>query len=125
MDLLPRYEPHCVRIPTLCWSVKCATWKRLNRHYELPKRATLPSPLCIFRTLDLPITITTPDEPKMKGRARGRVEFRNVWFAYKGEDWVLKDVSFVAEPGETIALGGHTGSGKTTITNLRSEEHTA
>jgi ATP-binding cassette subfamily B protein len=72
----------------------------------------------IFRTLDLPITITTPDNPKLKGRARGRVEFRNVWFAYKGEDWVLKDVSFVAEPGETVALVGHTGSGKTTITNL-------
>ena len=72
----------------------------------------------IFRTLDIPIAITTPENPKMKGRARGRVEFRNVWFAYKGEDWVLKDVSFVAEPGETVALVGHTGSGKTTITNL-------
>ncbi|MFL6335502.1 MAG: ABC transporter ATP-binding protein [Pyrinomonadaceae bacterium] len=72
----------------------------------------------IFRTLDLPIAITTPESPGMKGRARGRVEFRHVWFAYKGEDWVLKDVSFVAEPGETVALVGHTGSGKTTITNL-------
>lgn len=72
----------------------------------------------IFRTLDLPVAVTTPNEPKRNGRARGRVEFRNVWFAYKDEDWVLKDVSFVAEPGETIALVGHTGSGKTTITNL-------
>src|SRR5215208_4425632 len=72
----------------------------------------------IFRTLDLPVAITTPAEPKMKARARGRVEFRNVWFAYKGEDWVLKDVSFEAEPGQTVALVGHTGSGKTTITNL-------
>src|SRR5215203_5068187 len=72
----------------------------------------------IFRTLDLPVAIATPDEPQRKGRARGRVEFRNVWFAYKDEDWVLKDVSFVAEPGEAIALVGHTGSGKTTITNL-------
>ncbi|MCA1621292.1 MAG: ABC transporter ATP-binding protein/permease [Acidobacteria bacterium] len=72
----------------------------------------------IFRTLDQPITVLTPDNPKKSGRARGRVEFRDVWFAYKGEDWVLKGVSFVAEPGETIALVGHTGSGKTTITNL-------
>ncbi|MET0649266.1 MAG: ABC transporter ATP-binding protein [Pyrinomonadaceae bacterium] len=72
----------------------------------------------IFRTLDLPLAVTTPAEPKMTGRARGRVEFRNVWFAYKDEDWVLKDVSFVAEPGQTVALVGHTGSGKTTITNL-------
>jgi ATP-binding cassette subfamily B protein len=72
----------------------------------------------IFRTLDLPVAVTTPAEPKRAGRARGRVEFRNVWFAYKDEDWVLKDVSFVAEPGQTVALVGHTGSGKTTITNL-------
>ncbi|HWS89407.1 MAG TPA: ABC transporter ATP-binding protein [Pyrinomonadaceae bacterium] len=72
----------------------------------------------IFRTLDLPVAVTTPERPQRSGRARGRVEFRNVWFAYKGEDWVLKDVSFVAEPGQTVALVGHTGSGKTTITNL-------
>jgi ATP-binding cassette subfamily B protein len=72
----------------------------------------------IFRTLDQPITVLTPENPKKTGRARGRVEFRDVWFAYKGEDWVLKGVSFTAEPGETIALVGHTGSGKTTITNL-------
>jgi ATP-binding cassette subfamily B protein len=72
----------------------------------------------IFRTLDQPVLITTPESPKKRGRARGRVEFRNVWFAYKNEDWVLKDVSFEVEPGETVALVGHTGSGKTTITNL-------
>jgi len=72
----------------------------------------------IFRTLDLPIEIVSPAEPKKRGRARGEVEFRNVWFAYKGEDWVLKNVSFKVEPGSTVALVGHTGSGKTTITNL-------
>jgi ATP-binding cassette subfamily B multidrug efflux pump len=72
----------------------------------------------IFRTLDQPVLITTPENPKKTGRARGRIEFRNVWFAYKNEDWVLKDVSFAVEPGETVALVGHTGSGKTTITNL-------
>jgi ATP-binding cassette subfamily B multidrug efflux pump len=72
----------------------------------------------IFRTLDQPVAVTTPERPKKSGRARGRVEFRNVWFAYKEEDWVLKDVSFEVEPGETVALVGHTGSGKTTITNL-------
>ena len=41
-----------------------------------------------------------------------------MWFAYNDEDWVLKDVSFTVEPGQSIALVGHTGSGKTTITNL-------
>ena len=72
----------------------------------------------IFKTLDLPVAVTTPAEPKRAGRARGRVEFRGVWFAYKEEDWVLRDVSFAVEPGQSIALVGHTGSGKTTITNL-------
>lgn len=72
----------------------------------------------IFRTLDLPIAIVTPEKPVKAERARGRIEFQNVWFAYKEEDWVLKDVSFTVEPGQSIALVGHTGSGKTTITNL-------
>lgn len=49
---------------------------------------------------------------------KGKLEFKNVWFAYEGENWILKDISFVIEPGETIALVGKTGSGKTTITNL-------
>ena len=64
------------------------------------------------------IEITSPAEPKKMGKARGLIEFQNVWFAYKGEDWVLKDVSFKVELGESVALVGHTGSGKTTITNL-------
>ena len=72
----------------------------------------------IFKTLDLPVTITSPAEPKRRGRAHGHIEFRNVWFAYNEGEWVLKDVSFVVEPGQTVALVGHTGSGKTTITNL-------
>ncbi|MEO7538863.1 MAG: ABC transporter ATP-binding protein, partial [Pyrinomonadaceae bacterium] len=72
----------------------------------------------IFILLDRPVEITTPDEPKKIGKATGRIEFQNVWFAYKEEDWVLRDISFTVEPGESIAFVGHTGSGKTTITNL-------
>ena len=72
----------------------------------------------IFKTLDLPIAITSPQQPAKSGRARGVIEFENVWFAYKGEDWVLKDVSFKVNPGQSVALVGHTGSGKSTITNL-------
>ena len=72
----------------------------------------------LFKTLDLPVAITTPEKPLKAERARGRIEFQNVWFAYNDEDWVLKDVSFIVEPGQSIALVGHTGSGKTTITNL-------
>jgi ATP-binding cassette subfamily B multidrug efflux pump len=72
----------------------------------------------IFKALDLPIAITTPAEPLKRGRAEGRIEFENVWFAYKDDEWVLKDVSFTVSPGQSVALVGHTGSGKTTITNL-------
>ncbi len=72
----------------------------------------------IFKTLDLPIAITSPATPAKSGRVAGHIEFENVWFAYKDEDWILKDVSFKVEPGQSIALVGHTGSGKSTITNL-------
>jgi ATP-binding cassette subfamily B multidrug efflux pump len=72
----------------------------------------------IFKALDLPILITSPAAPLKTGRAEGRIEFENVWFAYNDEEWVLKDVSFSVAPGQSVALVGHTGSGKTTITNL-------
>lgn len=72
----------------------------------------------IFVLLDLDIDIQSPETPKKTGRADGNIEFRNVWFAYKDEDWVMKDVSFKINAGESVALVGHTGSGKTTVTNL-------
>src|SRR5262249_13896545 len=68
--------------------------------------------------LDEPVTIESPAAAVNLTKARGAIEFRNVWFAYKDEDWVLRDVSFVAQPGERVAFVGHTGAGKTTITNL-------
>ncbi len=72
----------------------------------------------IFKLLDTPDKIASPAQPAAVSRARGHIEFRNVWFAYKNEEWVLKDVSFTVEPGESVAFVGATGSGKTTITNL-------
>ncbi|MGQ0540733.1 MAG: ABC transporter ATP-binding protein [Blastocatellia bacterium] len=72
----------------------------------------------IFVLLDLDVEIESPKEPKKTGKAKGEIEFRNVWFAYKGKDWVMKDVSFKVNLGESVALVGHTGSGKTTVTNL-------
>ncbi len=62
-------------------------------------------------------------KPEQKDGSRntpvpGKLEFNNVWFSYNGKDWVLRDVSFTIEPGETVALVGLTGSGKTTIVNL-------
>jgi ATP-binding cassette subfamily B protein len=95
----------------------------------------------IFKLLDTPAEIVTPPTPQTPA-GPGRIEFDHVWFAYrtmaqaveeaarKGEklkrttgaqdelDWVLRDVSFSIEPGETVAFVGHTGAGKTTIISL-------
>ncbi|MCK7516659.1 MAG: ATP-binding cassette domain-containing protein [Ignavibacteriales bacterium] len=46
------------------------------------------------------------------------IEFKNVWFAYNDEDYVLKDISFKINPGETVAIVGHTGAGKSSIINI-------
>jgi ATP-binding cassette, subfamily B, multidrug efflux pump len=78
----------------------------------------------IFKLLDEPVTIVSPPEPRHIEQPRGEIEFRNVWFAYHGgaapkdEEWVLRDVSFRVEPGQTLAIVGHTGAGKTTIIQL-------
>ena len=72
----------------------------------------------IFKLLDEPVSITSSLQPRSLPTEAGRVEFRNVWFAYNDEDWVLRDVSFVIDPGGMTAIVGHTGAGKTTLTNL-------
>ena len=59
-----------------------------------------------------------PAAPQPLPRALAAIEFDHVWFAYKDEDWVLRDVSFTIEPGETMAVVGHTGAGKTTLISL-------
>jgi ATP-binding cassette subfamily B protein len=72
----------------------------------------------IFKLLDTPVEITSPADGVQPRQVKGHIEFRRVWFAYQDEEWVLRDVSFEAQPGERIAIVGHTGAGKTTITNL-------
>ena len=78
----------------------------------------------IFKLLDEPVTISSPESALKLDHPRGEIEFRNVWFAYRGgqnpsdEDWVLRDVSFRVAPGQTLAIVGHTGAGKTTIIQL-------
>jgi ATP-binding cassette, subfamily B, multidrug efflux pump len=74
----------------------------------------------IFKLLDEDDVVTTSPDAVTLPRAEGRIEFEGVWFAYKDEDWVLKDVSFTVEPGQSLALVGATGAGKTTIINLLS-----
>jgi ATP-binding cassette, subfamily B, multidrug efflux pump len=74
----------------------------------------------VFGLLDEPVTVREPARPAMLPRpVRGEVRFEGVWFRYSPDGpWVLKDISFTASPGRTLALVGHTGSGKTTIVNL-------
>jgi len=72
----------------------------------------------VFQLLDTPPTIVSPANAQRPADTQGRVEFDHVWFAYKNEDWVLRDVSFVIEPGEKIAIVGATGAGKTSIIKL-------
>ena len=78
----------------------------------------------IFKLLDEPVTIVSPERVHSLPAPRGEIEFRNVWFAYHGgatpkeDEWVLRDVSFRVEPGQTLAIVGHTGAGKTTIIQL-------
>src|SRR4029077_16099645 len=78
----------------------------------------------IFKLLDEPITITSDPNAIPLKNPLGEIEFRNVWFSYRNtpnptdEEWVLRDVSFRVPPGETFAIVGHTGAGKTTLISL-------
>jgi ATP-binding cassette subfamily B multidrug efflux pump len=72
----------------------------------------------VFKVLDTQPGIQSPALPTPFPATPCAIEFDGVWFAYKDEDWVLCDVSFRIEPGETIAVVGHTGAGKTTLTSL-------
>lgn len=72
----------------------------------------------IFKVLDEPVDVEDPPDPIRVERVRGEIEFRDVWFAYEPDDWVLRGVSFRIAPGESVALVGHTGAGKSSIINL-------
>jgi len=72
----------------------------------------------IFTILDEDPLVKNPEQPVEIGKVKGRIEFENVWFAYQGEDWILKDVSFTIEPGQRVAFVGATGAGKSSILNL-------
>ncbi|HEX7024363.1 MAG TPA: ABC transporter ATP-binding protein [Gemmatimonadales bacterium] len=74
----------------------------------------------VFRLLDTPVTVPEPAPRRVPpAPVAGLVAFERVWFRYAPDGpWVLRDVSFVARPGETVAIVGHTGAGKTTIISL-------
>ncbi len=81
-------------------------------------QAAMASSERVFKLLDTPAEILAPAAPRQVPAAQAGIEFDHVWFAYKEEDWVLRDVSFRIAPGETIAIVGHTGAGKTTMISL-------
>jgi ATP-binding cassette subfamily B protein len=81
-------------------------------------QAAMASSERIFGLLDTPVTIETPASPVRAASGGGRIRFDHVWFAYNGEDYVLRDVSFEVVPGERVAIVGATGAGKSTIVNL-------
>ena len=72
----------------------------------------------IFSIMDMKPEVVDSEDAIELDEVRGEIEFKNVWFAYEGEEWVLRDVSFKVEAKQTVAFVGSTGSGKTTILSL-------
>ena len=91
--------------------------RELSEKYTIFQNAMASSER-IFDLMDTQPIIVNPTPAKEAGALNGEIEFRNVWFAYNAEDYVLRDVSFKVKAGEKVALVGHTGSGKTSIINL-------
>ncbi len=89
----------------------------LSEKYNI-LQAAMASSERIFTLLDTTAEITAPAHPRRASEARAEIEFDHVWFAYQGEDWVLRDVTFRIEAGQTFAIVGHTGAGKTTLVSL-------
>jgi len=89
----------------------------LSEKYNLLQAAMAASER-IFALLDTPVTIRPPASPRPVPQGLVPIEFDGVWFAYNDEEWVLREVSFRIEPGQTVAIVGHTGAGKTTLVSL-------
>lgn len=77
----------------------------------------------IFKLLDTKPRITNIEKHIQPGDISGRIEFRNVWFAYNNEEWVLKDINFMVPAGSSVAIVGHTGAGKTSLINLLGRQY--
>src|SRR5690554_1655567 len=91
----------------------------LSEKYNIMQTAMASSER-IFKLLDNETFVKNPEHPVKIENIKGEIEFKNVWFAYNDEDYVLKDISFKINPGETVAIVGHTGAGKTSIINILS-----
>jgi ATP-binding cassette, subfamily B, multidrug efflux pump len=89
----------------------------LSEKYNIMQTAMASSER-VFKLLDDTTIVSVPENPVPLKDVRGSIEFKNVSFAYIDEEWVLKNVSFDIKAGETVAIVGHTGAGKTSIINL-------
>jgi ABC-type multidrug transport system fused ATPase/permease subunit len=89
----------------------------LSEKYNIMQTAMASSER-VFKLLDNQTMIRNPENPIKLENVRGSIEFKNVWFAYNNDEYVLKDISFSINPGERIAIVGHTGAGKTSIINI-------
>lgn len=81
-------------------------------------QSSLASAEKIFTVMDEDALVPEIEEPVILPEIKGRIEFDHVWFAYDNENYVLRDVSFVIEPGQSVAFVGATGAGKSSILNL-------
>ena len=93
--------------------------RALSEKYNILQSAMASSER-IFHLLDTKTLINDPQEPLTIENVKGRIDFKNVWFAYNHEDYVLRNVSFTINEGEKVAFVGATGAGKSTIINLLS-----
>jgi len=91
----------------------------LSEKYNIMQTAMASSER-IFKLLDNKTLVKNPEKPICMENIKGSIDFKNVWFAYNGDEYVLKDISFNINPGETIAIVGHTGAGKTSLINILS-----
>jgi ATP-binding cassette subfamily B protein len=89
----------------------------LSEKYNIMQTAMASSER-IFKLLDNETIVENPKEPISLSKFKGNVEFKNVWFAYNNSEYVLKDISFSVNKGETVAIVGATGAGKSSIINL-------
>ncbi len=91
----------------------------LSEKYNIMQTAMASSER-IFKLLDNKTFVKNPENPVKPEKVKGGIEFKDVCFAYNDEEYVLKNISFRINPGETIAIVGHTGAGKTSIINILS-----
>ncbi len=94
----------------------------LSEKYNILQQA-MASAERLFKLLDTKQDIVAPTHPAPVKTIDGEIVFRNVYFAYNAEDYVLKDINFSLQPGESVALVGHTGAGKTSLINILGRQY--